>query len=216
VCFVKNGYWIISDRLECPGEHAYSQLFHFRPDRSVKAVGPGRAGTVDPGRANVLLVQADAAPDAQGSGGRDDPPQGWFSPAGGKIVPAPAGSVAQKTPDDAVYDTVLLPLAAGRTAEIRVERIACADESGRAIPARDVCALRIVMPSGTDYYVNDLRQREIGPPCARIKRAGNLETDARAAIVRLDRQDRVMAASVTGGSLLRHRGQSALAAPSRP
>ena len=76
ICFVKNSYWVISDRLEAQGEHTYSQLFHFEPDRTVKTFGPGRAGTADAKRANVVLVQADAVP-AQVIKGRDDPPQGW-------------------------------------------------------------------------------------------------------------------------------------------
>ena len=75
VCFVKDSYWIISDRLEAKGRHRYSQLFHFEPDRTVEVMGERQAGTADVGRANVVLVQADPV-EARVIKGRKEPIQG--------------------------------------------------------------------------------------------------------------------------------------------
>lgn len=205
IAFVKPSYWILCDRLACPGQHAYEQLFHFLPDRTVKVTAPGRVATVDAGRANIAIVQVDPERAAQVIVGREDPPQGWFSPAGGKREPAPAASFGQTAAETARYDTLLVPSPAGKTPELRVERVPCTDETGGAISADDVCALRITTPAGTDYYIDDLRQQEIGPPAGRVKRAGPVETDGRAALVRLDGEGRVIASSVAGGKQLRYR-----------
>jgi len=77
------------------------------------------------------------------------------------------------------YDTVLFPLDVGEKANVRVERLPAIDEAGAIVPAADVCALRIVTGDGTDYYINDLRQQEIGPANGRAKTAGSLRTGAR-------------------------------------
>ena len=212
MCFVKSDYWILSDRLECPGRHAYAQLFHFRPDRTVAIFGPAQAGTKDSERANIMLVQADASTAAQVIRGREDPPQGWFSPGRGKIEPAAMLSFDQTVEDFAIYDTVLLPLRAGQPVEITVTRQVVADESGERLAPRQVCALAITTAAGTDYYLNDLRQAEIGPANGRIKSLRStegqetLETDARTALVRLDREGRVRTASAVGGSFLKYGG----------
>jgi hypothetical protein len=60
----------------------------------------------------------------------------------------------------------------------------------------------------------NLRQREIGPWAGRVKGAGPIETDARAAIVRLDARGRVVAASAAGGIRLDYQGTRA--APRAP
>lgn len=212
VCFVKNDYWIVCDRLACPGRHDYAQLFHFLPDRTPKVLGPGRAGTSDAKRANILLVQADESIGAQVIRGRDDPPQGWFSPSGGKIEPAPVLSFDQSAEDSALYDTVLLPLRAGQQPTLTMKRLPVLDAAGARIAPRDVCALAITTAAGTDYYLNDLRQQEIGPANGQMKTVATdgqtrLETDARAVLVRLDRQGKVRAASLVGGARLRLGGK---------
>ena len=115
-------------------------------------------------------------------------------------------SFDQTATDRAVYDTVVLPLDVGMRASIEVERLAVVDDQCAEVPAADVCALRIRTPQGTDYCLNDLRQREIGPANGMVKRAGSLETDARAAVVRLDEAGKVVAASMTGGKVLKLNG----------
>jgi len=230
ICFVKSSYFVISDRLEAAGEHAYAQLFHLMPDRTAKVLGKGRAGTVDAGRANVVLVQADPVR-AQVIAGRDEPlvasgcrfarggqtatgrcgplpPQGWFSRRGLQVEPAPVISFDQTARDRAIYDTVLLPLDAGQEPRITVERVPVADGQAAPVPPAAVCALRIVTPRGTDLYVNDLRQREIGPANGRVKTAGGLTTDARAAVVRLDTAGRVLACSAVGATFLKLDGKA--------
>lgn len=76
-------------------------------------LAPGRAGTTDANRANVVLIQADPVP-AQIIKGREDPPQGWHSPGHGKLEPAPVISFDQTASDTAAYDTVVFPLDIGQ------------------------------------------------------------------------------------------------------
>ena len=123
------------------------------------------------------------------------------------MEPAPVACFKQNQTDQARYDTVLLPVRPGENEELFVERLPVRDEAGKEVCVQDVCALRIATASGTDFFVNDLRQAEIGPHCALRKRAGKLETDARAAVVRLDLQDRVVSASSVGGTVLRWGGE---------
>ncbi|NOZ23490.1 MAG: hypothetical protein GXP25_20635 [Planctomycetes bacterium] len=207
ICFVKDSYWIISDRLTADGEHTYSQLFHFQPDRTVKVLGKDRAGTVDADRANVILVQADPIP-ARVIKGQEDPLQGWFSREHGKKEPAPMLSFDQKTTGGAIYDTVVLPLDVGQKAEITVERLSVTDDAGAVIPPADVCALRITTPTGRDIYLNDLRQEEIGPANGKIKRAGDIEIDARAAVLRFDKEGGLVKCSAVGGTFLKLWGRT--------
>ncbi|MCK5803828.1 MAG: alginate lyase family protein [Lentisphaeria bacterium] len=205
ICFVKNSYWIISDRLTTPGAHTYSQLFHFMPDRTVCVSGADRAGTTDANRANVMLIQVDPIT-SQVIKGREEPPQGWYSGGHHKKEPAPVLSFDQTSTDGASYDTIVLPLKPGQQPDITVIRLPVIDENGIPVPPTDVCALRIVTPSGTDLYLNDLRQREIGPPNGRIKTAGDLSTDARAAVLRLDPDGRLVACSASAASFLKFKG----------
>ena len=188
-------------------EHAYSQLFHFLPDRASQVLAPGRAGTTDVGRANVVLIQADPVP-AQIIKGREDPPQGWHSPGHGQLEPAPAISFDQTARDTATYDTVVFPLDVGQAAEVAVGRLAVEGDDGTTVLPLDICALRIVTNQGTDYYLNDLRQKEVGPPNGCTKITDPLETDARAAVVRLGRDGNVVKASAIGASFLRLNGRA--------
>lgn len=210
VCFVKGEYWIISDRLRAQGEHTYSQLFHFDPDRTVRAASPGSGGTADPERANVRLLQADPLPGLVIEG-RDDPPQGWCSRKQGEVEPAPVLSFDQQATDVAVYDTLVLPRAPGAPEDATaVLRVPVTDEAGVPLSTTDVCALRITRPGGGDYYLNDLRQAEIGPGNGRTKRFAHIETDARAALVRMDGSGGLVKASAVGATALKVDGRDAL------
>jgi hypothetical protein len=208
IAFVKNSYFIVSDRLVSTGRHHYSQLFHFMPDRTAQVLGPDRAGTVDPARANIVMIQADPVP-AQVIVGREDPAQGWYSDSHETRVPAPVVSFDQTARNRAYYDTVLLPLDAGQQPDMMVERVPVRDLLGGLVPAMDVCALRITTPSGVDLYVDDLRQQDIGPVNGQMKVIGDLRTDVRAAVVRMDREGNILAASSVGGTVLTWRGVDA-------
>lgn len=208
ICFVKNSYWIICDRLASAGEHLWSQLFHFMPDRTVVAPDDASAGTDDPGRANIRIIQVDPVRAQPISGREEEPPQGWYSAEQGEIEPAAMLSYDQTATDTARYDTILLPLPPGVEADISVERLPVRDAEGNSVTADDVCALRIVTPAGTDYFINDLRQSEIGPANGMLKRAGPVVTDCRAAVVRLDPQGTVIAASAAGATTLTLEGKA--------
>jgi len=210
VCFVKDSYWILSDRLEAEGAHEYAQLFHFRPDRLVEVADSCRAGTVDEGRPNVWLIQADPSL-PQVISGQEDPPQGWYSDGQREKTPAPVLSFGQNASGRALYDTIVRPLDTGCSVDIVVERLPVSSAGGAEVDPRDVCALRIRSREGTDYYVNDLRQRAIGPPNGQVKVCGSLETDARAAVVRLGLDGDIVAASAVGSSTLRLDGRDLLA-----
>ena len=133
--------------------------------------------------------------------GQEEPvPRGWHTPGKFDKQPAPVAIFEQKATDRVHYDTVLFPLDVGEKANVRVERLPVIDKAGAIVPAAQVCALRVVTGDGMDYYVNDLRQREIGPANDRAKTAGPLKTDARAAAVRLDANGKLLRASAVGGS----------------
>ncbi|MCD6359600.1 MAG: alginate lyase family protein [Armatimonadetes bacterium] len=201
VCFVRGSYWIISDRLAGEGEHTYEQLFHLRPDRTAEVLSDRSAGTTDTDRPNIVLIQADPVP-AEVVVGREEPPQGWVAVKHGEMEPAPCIVFRQVADGGAAFDTVLLPLDVGRRPQMTVERMAVTDGEGSGIAAADVCALRIETPEGVDLYLNDLRQAEIGPANGQVKTAGELRTDARAVVVRMDADGRVVAASAAGGSFV--------------
>ncbi|MBI3945080.1 MAG: alginate lyase family protein [Armatimonadetes bacterium] len=207
VCFVKDRYWIVSDRLAARGRHSYSQLFHFEPGRQVRVLEDGRARTVDPGRANLLVVQADPVP-VEVIEGREHPIQGWYGEGGFDKKPAPVLAFNQEATDRMSYDTVLFPLDVGRDADVRVTRLPASDASGEATPVDQVCALRIETEEGTDYYINDLRQKEIGPQNGRVKHAGPVQTDARAAVAHVGPAGTPGKASAVGGSYVRVDGRA--------
>ncbi|NQT12494.1 MAG: alginate lyase family protein, partial [Planctomycetes bacterium] len=207
ICFVKDSYWIISDRLTAEGEHSYEQLFHLRPDRTAKVLGKRTAGTSNGARPNVVLIQADDVP-AEIIVGREEPPQGWVAVGHGEMEPAPCISFRQRATGGAIYDTVVLPLDVGRKADADLTRLRVNDQAGDDVPASDVCALRIVTAAGTDYYLNDLRQEQIGPANGRLKIAGPLESDARTALVRLARDGALLKASAVGASFIKLNGQT--------
>ena len=205
--FVHDEYWIISDRLEAPGEHTFSQLFHLRPDREAQVFDARSAGTAAVDRPNVVLLQADETP-AQVILGREDPPQGWVASDHGHFEPAPCISFDLTATDRAWYDTIVLPLPAGAEPDVTVERIAVADAEGALLPVASVCALRISGPWGVDIYLNDLRQAEVGPPNGMLKRLGDVETDARAAVIRMTAEGEIIRASAVGASTLTVAGQA--------
>ncbi|MBT3374966.1 MAG: alginate lyase family protein [Lentisphaerae bacterium] len=201
ICFVKDSYWIVSDRLTAEGTHTYSQLFHFEPGRTANVVSPGHARTLDPGRANIVIMQADPIA-GQVVVGQEDPPRGWYSAGKFERAPAPELRFEQKGTDRVAFDTVLLPLDVGEDADVTATRVPVRDEDGNPVGVHDVCALRIEGPFGTHYYINDLRQAEIGPANGRVKVAGPVRTDARAAVVRLSREGALLKASASGASVI--------------
>ncbi len=201
ICFVKNSYWIISDRLVGEGEHSYEQLFHLRPGRAAQVLGEGMVASTDADRPNIALVQADAV-SAEVIVGREEPPQGWAAIKHGEMGPAPCIVFTQVATGGAIFDTILLPLDVGEEAELTVERVTVTDGEGNDVAAADVCALRIETADGVDLYVNDLRQAEIGPANGQIKVTGELRTDARAVVLRMDAAGVVVAASAVGGSFV--------------
>ncbi|HUS80118.1 MAG TPA: hypothetical protein VM283_02555, partial [Armatimonadota bacterium] len=205
ICFVRPSYWIISDRLAWEGEHTASQLFHLRPERTAAVLSDRSVGTTDTDRPNIVLIQAEPIP-AQVITGRDEPPQGWVAVAHGEMAPAPCISFDQTADGGAIYDTVVLPLDVGQAPQMTVERVAVTDGEGKAVPPADVCALKITTPGGVDWYINDLRQTEIGPANGRLKTAGQVATDGRAAVVRMDAGGKIIAASAVGGTFVRADG----------
>jgi hypothetical protein len=102
----------------------------------------------------------------------------------------------------------VLPLPSGAEPEVTVERIAVTGTNGNAIPVAEVCALRIAGPWGVDIYLNDLRQAEIGPSNGMLKRLGEIETDARAAVIRMNADGEVLRASAVGASALSVAGEA--------
>ena len=132
----------------------------------------------------------------------------WQTPGGFEKQPAPVAIFEQTSTDRAHFDTVLYPLDVGKTANVRVERLSVSDAAGGATAAANLCSLRIDTDEGTDYYINDLRQREIGPANGRVKIAGPVETDARAAVIRLDTDGQLQKASAVAASFIKLHGEA--------
>ncbi|MFO7947310.1 MAG: heparinase II/III family protein, partial [Armatimonadota bacterium] len=210
--FIKDSYWIISDRLKAEGEHEYSQLFHVEPNTEAAVFGRKSAGTVGEGIPTVRIIQADEV-SAEVIVGREEPIQGWMATGHGTKQEAGCISFNQTAEDEAVFDTVLLPLQAGEQPDLTVERIPVTDTDGNTIPVAEICALKITTPEGTDLYINDLRQTAIGPANGKMKTAGALSTDARAAVIRLDGDGNVRSASAVGATVLEFNGQELSVAP---
>ena len=71
--------------------HAYSQLFHLAPDLEVKIVSEEVAHVVAPHGKTCVIRQTGAAGRWRVVEGQTEPYwQGWYSPAFGRIQPAPA------------------------------------------------------------------------------------------------------------------------------
>lgn len=206
VCFVKDSYWIICDRLVAEGEHTYEQLFHLRPDRTATVFDERCAGSTNTGRPNVLIVQADRVK-GEVIIGREDPPQGWVAVKHGQMAPAPCICFKQRATGGAVYDTVILPYNRERP-RVRLTRLPAKDDAGDTLTAQDLCAICIDTPHGIDYFVNDMRDTCIGPTTGRVKTAGPMETDARTAVIRCDTAGILQRASAVGGEFLRMDGRT--------
>ena len=207
ICFVKDSYWIICDRLTADGKHTYEQLFHLRPDRKAAVLSDRSAGTRDSERPNVVIVQADTMP-AEVVVGREDPPQGWVAVGHGHMVPAPCISFRQTTIGGALYDTVVLPLGKGQQGRMELARLPVKDKTNNDIKISDICALRIDTAEGTDYFINDLRHTDIGPLAGSPKIAGPVQTDARTAVIRLNRDGTPKRVSAVGASFIALNGHA--------
>ena len=167
----------------------------------------GSAGTTDAGRFNVRVIQADRM-EAEIIVGRVEPPQGWVAVKHGHMEPAPCISFKQTATGGVVYDTVILPLDVSDKSSIRLTRLPARNDAGKALTFHDLCALRIDTAHGTDYFMNDLRQEDIGPAIGRLKTAGPVQTDARTAVIRLDTNGKPQKVSAVGASFIKLNDQT--------
>jgi hypothetical protein len=71
------------------------------------------------------------------------------------------------------------------------------------LTVHDLCALRIDTDHGTDYFLNDLRQEDIGPATGHVKSAGPVQSDARTAVIRLDTDGKLRKVSAVGASFIK-------------
>ena len=202
ILFVKNDYWVIIDRLYAEGEHEYEQLFHFEPGRRVCATEAPYTGTVDANRANICFVQADAV-SGEVVSGQEEPLQGWYSGGHGEKEPAPVLRYVRKATDACLFDTVMLPLRPGETPDLQVRRLPVVDAAGEALAPGQVSALEITRGEGIDIVLVDLRVHGVAGEKTGLKRVAGIETDARAAVVRLGTDRRLMRASSSGATCLR-------------
>lgn len=212
ILFIKDDYWIVIDRLHAEGEHEYAQLFHFEPGRQVRGSDAPYTGTVDANRANICFVQADPG-SGQVVSGQEDPLQGWYSSKHGEKEPAPVLRFVRKEKDVCLFDTVLLPMRPGASPDLRVRRLPVADASGEALSPVHVSALEITHGEAVDVVLVDVRVHGIAGEETRIKRTGGIETDARAAVVRLGAERRLVRASSTGATCLSLDGVAISLAP---
>lgn len=207
ICFVKDDYWVVSDRLTAEGTHTYEQLFHFEANRVLRLPKAGVAMTDNPERANIAIIQADAMV-GKIIEGRDEPPQGWESPKQGERRPAPVVVFEQTASGGCIYDTVLYPTPPNKQRTVQVERVPVTTADGTPIPPAEVCALRITTDRGTDLYVNDLRVLNVNDVSCGVKVVDGVTTDARVIVVRLDGEGNVLKIRAVAATVFQKRDYS--------
>lgn len=108
IVFVKNRFWVVFDAVEGSGEHLVESRFQFAPGELSVEGAAAHTGFKD---ANLLLRAVASAPysNIHVERGQENPRGGWYSDSYGKIEPAPALSLAARTPLPLHTATLLFP-----------------------------------------------------------------------------------------------------------
>ncbi len=110
VVHVKEGFWIVADRIATDRPRAITALWHFHPDCHVLLDG-NAAITDDPGQGNLRLVPGTPlAWDTELVAGRETPEiQGWYSPRYGEKVPASTAVYRCRIEGSTAFAWLLVP-----------------------------------------------------------------------------------------------------------
>jgi uncharacterized heparinase superfamily protein len=187
VLFVKQGYWVVRDRLAAAGQHEVAARWHCAPGLTPRVAAPG---VVDVHAADGPVLRFAAFGD-----GRFVTEQGWVSRAYGTREPAEVCVYAQSGVGAQEVITFLLP-----SAEADVL------PAVRQVDARGGRAFAVERSGGDDLLLL----------CdgARVD-ADGVETDAEWAWVRRANDGRLAECLVVRGSYLRVDGREVLRAPER-
>ncbi len=201
VVFVKPDYWIVTDRLlsaiadQPKRERTFEQLFHFIPctlkhDRQTLAVRSTTAG--EPNLA-LIPVRGDDDLTLEIIEGRRKPyPLGWHTKGHEpnnrefSMIPSPCVVFRKKSNMPTVMQTVLWPMRAGDDRLPKVEVIGQPASGG----------VKVTLPDGrVDVYCS--------PAAKGVHRAGDVEFDGLAALVRLDSDGQLSSWAVVQGDRIR-------------
>ena len=204
VLFVRNDYWLVSDRLVGArghtGEHRLQYNFQFgEVGVTVDPKTKTAASHNDDANLAVIPLQADKL-SCRVAEGEEDPPCGWIGWSYHRNHKTPASMVMYEWKETvpSAMDAVLLPYEGDDMPAVSVEPLAVDAE---------VTGLRVSHDKGTDLIL--LQHR---PPVETI--FGEFKTDAEVALVRLDADGRVRSASFSGGAFLaRASGQTLISGP---
>jgi hypothetical protein len=121
VLFLKNDYWIVSDRVETEGKHRYNLYFHPTPETKLK---------IEEDAARVLLEDKESGDTVLslhvfGDGGKLVSEEGWVSAQYGRRERAPLCRFEAEGLGARALYTFLVPPGAGAS-PARVRRIECA------------------------------------------------------------------------------------------
>ncbi len=138
VLFLKGDYWVIRDRVETAGEHAYQLHFHFAPDAhpSIEAEGEARAvrERAAAGAAGLELFSFGGGV-VGGGGGEWETTEGWVSRCYRERQVAPVLTFSARARGAQEFFTFLVPRRAGQEAQVSVREIEAA--GGRAFEILD-------------------------------------------------------------------------------
>jgi hypothetical protein len=177
VVFVRPDYWVVVDRLRAEGQHHYDILWHLNSADAAKDTETLAAWGTDKGLANLMVTPAGTKGlDLEIVVGRDDPVLG-FAPAGGK-KPIPVLDYGLEATGSATLAWVLTPYSTNRPS-VQAEM---SESTGGT-------TVTVSRAEGTDKIY-------IAPPGDRqTVTLGPQKLEGRIAVIRLNRQDKVVAAA---------------------
>ncbi len=129
--YLRDGYWIVADRVETDRPRDIEVLWHFHPD-TTPAVDSSDVVTGDPGVANLRIHPVGSGEWSIDivSGVLDPEPQGWYSPVYNTVLPAPTARYRSRIDGTATFAWVL-DTAEGDVASHRIESVAATGDSIR-------------------------------------------------------------------------------------
>ena len=185
-------YWIITDHLTGDGVHTCEQLFHLTPvevsvDRDTKAVR-----TVTQDQPNIAFIPAVTdGLEVEVVEGRTAPSlQGWYCGGGPRPTPAPCVTYRWIGRLPTIFQTVLLPMKAGKAALPKIESLGTHGDGW----------IRIRFPDGRwDTYCSS---GQTG-----YQQLGDIAFTGAATLIRHDSNGKLLDWAVVGGDNLQYRGE---------
>jgi len=118
IVFVRERFWVVFDHVEGEGEHAVELRFQFAPC-GLRVEGTRASTRFED--ANLLLWSLSSAPFAEVhvEEGQQNPRGGWYSPAYGRLEPAPCLSMSARAAPPVRTATLLFPYRGAREPRVQ-------------------------------------------------------------------------------------------------